>query len=124
MRVPEGFATVTPYFFVNDAEKYVVFLQSAFAGIEIGRNLRADGKIANVQIRIGASTVMASEASAKYPAMSGSYYLYVDDVDGTMAQALRSGAKLEMEVGDMPYGDRQGALSIRSGTSGGFRNGS
>lgn len=110
MHIPEGFTTVTPYFFVDDAEKFVAFLKSAFGGIEVGRSMRADGKIANAQVRIGTSTVMASEASGKYPAMPASYYLYVENADHAMAQALRNGAKLEMSVGDMPYGDRQGGV--------------
>jgi PhnB protein len=110
MRIPQGFTTVTPYFFVDDAEQFVAFLKSAFGGIETGRSLRDDGKIANVQVRIGTSTVMASEASKTYPAMPASYYLYVEDADATLQQALRNGAKLEMEVADMPYGDRQGGI--------------
>lgn len=110
MRIPQGFTTVTPYFFVDDAEQFVAFLKSAFGGIETGRSLRDDGKIANVQVRIGTSTVMASEASKTYPSMPASYYLYVEDADATLQQALRNGAKLEMEVADMPYGDRQGGI--------------
>jgi len=110
MRIPEGFTTITPYFFVDDAEKFVEFLKSAFAGVEVGRIVRDDGKIANAQVRIGTSTVMASEASTKYPAMPASYYLYVEDADAAMAQAVRSGATLEMPVADMPYGDRQGGI--------------
>ena len=110
MYIPDGFTTVTPYFFVHDAERLVEFLKSAFAGEEIGRSLRADGKIANAQVRIGSSTLMISEASARYKPMPASYYLYVEDADASMQIALRHGATLEMEVGDMPYGDRQGGV--------------
>lgn len=42
--------------------------------------------------------------------MSSSYYLYVEDADASMERALEHGAKLEMEVADMPYGDRQGGI--------------
>ncbi|TLY52182.1 MAG: VOC family protein [Gammaproteobacteria bacterium] len=110
MYIPEGFSTITPYFFVDDAERFVAFLKDAFGGVEIGRSLRGDGKIANAQVRIGTSTVMASEASSRYPAMPGSYYLYVENADAAMQVALNHGAKLEMEVADMPYGDRQGGV--------------
>jgi PhnB protein len=50
---------------------------------------------------------MASEASAKYPPMLASYYLYVEDANATMNSAVANGATVEMEVVDMPYGDRQ-----------------
>jgi PhnB protein len=53
---------------------------------------------------------MVSEASEKYPPMPASYYLYVENTDATMAQALAHGATLEMAVADMPYGDRQGGV--------------
>lgn len=110
MYVPPGFGTVTPYFFVDDAPRFVAFLVDGLGGTELLRSLRPDGRIANAQVRLGTSTVMVSEASAAYPAMRGSYYLYVADADAALARALRHGAKLEMKVDDMPYGDRQGGV--------------
>jgi PhnB protein len=108
--VPPGFGTVTPYFFVRDAEAFVRFLVTGLGGEEMLRSMRPDGKIANAQVRIGTTTVMVSESSPPYPPMPGSYYLYVADADASMQRALDAGAKLEMAVGDMPYGDRQGGV--------------
>jgi PhnB protein len=110
MYIPPGFGTVTPYFFVTNAESFVAFLVNGLAGKELLRSLRPDGKIANAQVSIGNSTVMVSESSPSYPAMAASYYLYVDDVHIIMKSALANGATLEMEVQDMPYGDRQGGV--------------
>lgn len=110
MIIPPGFHAVTPYFFVEDAEGFVAFLVKGLAGTETCRSMRPDGRIANVQVRLGDSTVMVSESSAAYPAMRASYYLYVEDADASMALALANGASLEMAVGDMPYGDRQGGV--------------
>jgi PhnB protein len=110
MFIPPGFSTVTPYFFVRDAEGFVRFLVSGLGGSETLRTMRPDGKIANAQVRLGIATVMVSEASEKYPQMSASYYLYVDNADEAMKAALAHGATLEMEVGDMPYDDRQGGI--------------
>jgi PhnB protein len=110
MYIPPGFGTVTPYFFVEDAEHFVRFLTEAFAGKETLRSLRGDGRIANAQVVIGTSTLMVSESSAQYPAMRASYYLYVEDAAGTMRKAVAAGATAVMEVADMPYGDRQGGV--------------
>lgn len=110
MYVPPGFASVTPYFFVRDAESFVRFLIDGLGGVELLRTLRPDGAIANAQVRLGTHTVMLSEASAQYPPMCASYYLYIADADATMRTALAAGATQEMEVGDMPYGDRQGGV--------------
>ncbi len=110
MYVPDRFGTVTPYFFVTDATRFVDFLKAAFGGEELGRSERSDGKIANAQILVGTSTVMVSEATDKYKHMRGAYYLYVENADVSMARAIEHGASLEMEVSDMPYGDRQGGV--------------
>ncbi len=110
MCAPEGFGTVTPYFFVAEAARFVDFLVNGLGGIEVLRHLRPDGCIANAQVKIGTSTVMVSEASAKYSAMPGSYYLFVEDAYTAVARSLEHGAVLEMEVADMPYGDRQGGV--------------
>lgn len=110
MYIPPGFATVTPYFFVQGAEAFVRFLRDGLGGVEVLRSMRPDGAIANAQVSIGAQTVMVSEASPQYPPMPGSYYLYVENADAAMARALAAGAILEMDVGDMPYGDRQGGV--------------
>jgi PhnB protein len=110
MYIPPGFNTVTPYFFVRDAEGFVTFLVDALGGEETCRSMRPDGRIQNVQVRLGTSTVMVSEAVEKYPPMQAAYYLYVENADQSMQRALDHGAKLEMKVGDMPYGDRQGGV--------------
>jgi PhnB protein len=110
MYIPPGFSTITPYFLVKDAERFVEFLVNAFGGIEELRSLRPDGRIANVQLRVGTAMVMASEAGGRYPPMAAAFYLYVEDADKAMARAIAAGAVLEMAVGDMPYGDRQGGV--------------
>ena len=108
--IPPGFGAVTPYFFVDDAPRFIAFLIDGLGGQELLRSLRPDGKVANVQVGLHGSTVMVSEASLAYPAMRSSYYLYVADAQATMRSALAHGATLEMEVADMPYGDRQGGV--------------
>jgi PhnB protein len=110
MYVPPGFATVNPYVFADRAEGMVAFLVDGLGGEEKGRTLRPDGRIANSQVAIGSSTLMVSEAGASFPPSRASFYLYVEDADAAMARALRAGARLVMEVADMPYGDRQGGV--------------
>lgn len=110
MYVPPGFNTVTPYFFVEDAEAFIAFLVNGLGGEETCRTMRADGRVQNVQVRLGTSTVMVSEATPRYPRMASAFYLYVADAHAAMKRALDHGAKLEMPVGDMPYGDRQGGV--------------
>lgn len=109
MLIPPGFHTVTPYFFVRDAVGFLEFLVQGLGGEEVGRHMHGD-RIANAQVRLGTSTVMVSEASAEYPAMPASYYLYVEDADRAMERAVAAGGTTVMEVADMPYDDRQGGI--------------
>jgi PhnB protein len=109
MYIPPGFGTVTPYFLVHDAERFIAFLCEAFDGKEVLRSAH-DGRIANAQIVIGTSTIMVGDMTEQYPARPASYYLFVEDADATMRKALAGGAVQIMEVSDKPYGDRQGGV--------------
>lgn len=115
MHVPDGFAVVTPYIFVDGGDEYVRFLQAAFGATEIGRSMAPNGRIANCQLRFDTATIMVSEASEQFPASSGAFYLYVEDADASMARALKAGAEKIMDASDMPYGDRQGGVRDPSG---------
>jgi PhnB protein len=110
MYIPPGFNTVTPYFFVDDAEAFIGFLNAGLGGTEVGRTMRDDGRVANVMVTLGTSTVMVSDASPAFPAMAAAYYLYVEDAHASMTRAIAHGATLVMAVDDMPYGDRQGGV--------------
>jgi PhnB protein len=110
MYVPEGFAVVTPYIFVDGADEYVRFLEAAFGAREVGRSTAPNGRIANCQMRFDTATIMLSEASEQFPASSAAFYLYVADADASMEKAEKAGAKKIMNAADMPYGDRQGGV--------------
>jgi PhnB protein len=109
MRIPPGFSSVTPYFFVEGAGRFLDFLVQGLGGVEVSRQMNGD-RIANAQIRLGTSTIMVSEASAGFPAMAASYYLYVENADEAMSLAIAAGGTRIMDVADMPYNDRQGGI--------------
>jgi PhnB protein len=117
MYVPEGFAVVTPYIFADGAAEYVRFLEAAFGARELGRSTAPDGRIANCQVQFQTTTIMVSEASARFPASRATFYLYVADADAAMMKAEQAGAEKIMDVGDMPYGDRQGGVRDPSGNT-------
>lgn len=110
MKIPEGFGTVTPYLFVNDAQAFIDFLKSAFDAEEKLISTGPNNRIANAQIAIGSTILMISEAGEHYPSMPTAFYLYVENADAAMEKAMKSGAILEMEVADMSYEDWQGGV--------------
>jgi PhnB protein len=109
MHIPPGFNTVTPYFFVKGADRFIEFLVQGLGGTETLRHMNGD-RIANAQVRLGTSTVMVSEASAGFPAMPASHYLYVANADEAMQKAIAAGGTKMMDVTNMPYHDRQGGI--------------
>jgi PhnB protein len=115
MFIPNGFGTITPYFFVQKPNRFIDFLVQGLGGTLILEHKRPDGGLANAQVRLGTSTVMVSEATKQYPAMAAAYYLYVENADVAMGQALKHGATMEMEIAEMPYGDRQGGVKDSHG---------
>lgn len=106
---PPGFTTLFPYFFVDDAPGFCAFLVEGLGFAELERHMDGD-RIANAHLSTGDTTVMVSEAGRGFPAMPASYYLFVADADAAVIRATAAGARLIMEVVDMPYGDRQGGV--------------
>ncbi len=112
MYIPEGYGTVFPYMFVDRADAFVGFLKRTFNATEIGRTELPNGRIANVRVRIGTSTFMASEADQEnMKAMPGPFYVYVEDVDHTLEKAVSNGATKLFDPTNMPYGDRQAGIT-------------
>ena len=110
MHIPPGFTTVFPYIFAHDAHVYIDFLRDGLGGEVSGVHNNHDGTVANGQIRFNDTTVMVSEATGDNPVSQATYYIYVADADAAMAKAVAAGGEQMMEVGDRPYGDRQGGL--------------
>jgi hypothetical protein len=82
----------------------------------------ADGSIAHVEAKIGASIVMLFDSHEGWPETPGFFRLSVDDADAIYQQAIRSRATL-CHGGDRPLLGviAPGADATRSEISGGSR---
>jgi PhnB protein len=116
--IPEGYSTITPYLAVENAKEAIEFYKRAFGAKERGRMLGPDGKIAHAEIEVGDSLIMLSDpfpqASTKPPkelgGISGSLFVYSEDVDAAVQKAVDAGATVTMPVEDMFWGDRFGSI--------------
>lgn len=107
--VPKGYRTVTPSMSLADASATIAFCKKAF-GAKLRSKLPAPGgKLMHAEIEIGDSIVMLADAMQEPPHIS-TLFLYVPDVDKTMAKAVKAGAKVTMPAQDMFWGDRFGRL--------------
>jgi len=122
--IPEGYHAVTPHLIVSDAARAIEFYKRAFGAQEISRMEGPHAKIVHAELKIGDSIIMLSDEmpeGCRSPGSLGgstvSIFLYVNDVDLAFNQAVASGAKVEMPVTDMFWGDRCGRLTDPFGHS-------
>ena len=108
--IPEGFTSVTPYFIVDDGDKFLNFLVSAFGAEILGRYDAEDGKLMHSAAKIFDSIVEASEGGGEYPSMQMAMHLYVPDSDAVYEKALAAGGEVIFEIGDKEYGERSGGV--------------
>jgi PhnB protein len=117
--VPEGYHTATPYLVVNDANKAIDFYKRAFGAKEVTRMDGPQGKISHAELKIGDSMIMLSDEmpgqGTRSPQSLGGtavgVFLYLTDVDSVFKQATSAGAKVDMPLADMFWGDRYGKLT-------------
>jgi PhnB protein len=117
--VPDGYHTVSPYLAVEDAAAAIDYYKKAFGAKERVRMEAPGGKIGHAELEIGDSIVMLSDpfpqATTKPPSelggTSGGVFLYVEDVDSLVRQAVDAGATVTMEVADQFWGDRFGTVT-------------
>jgi PhnB protein len=118
--IPEGYQSVTPMFIFKDARKAIDFYKNAFAAEERFVMPGPDGKgIMHAELLIGNSIIMIGEehpqqSSCKSVETLGgspvSLYVYLENVDQAFRRALEAGAKSQMDVADMFWGDRVGTV--------------
>jgi PhnB protein len=116
--IPDGMTAVTPHLVCAGAAEAIAFYKAAFNAVEEGRLPGPGGKIIHAQVRVGGAPVMLVDEMPEWgalgpKALKGSpvtIHLYVDDVDATVAQAVKAGAKVTMPVADMFWGDRYGKV--------------
>jgi len=117
--IPEGYSTISPYLAVDDAAEAIAYYKKAFGAEETVRMEAPDGKIGHAELKIGDSHVMLSDpfpqASTTPPkelgGTSASIFMYVEDVDAVVQQAVGAGATVRMEVEDQFWGDRFGSIT-------------
>jgi uncharacterized glyoxalase superfamily protein PhnB len=115
-RNPAWPPAITPYIVVSDARRAMDWYVEVFGAQRRGELLvNADGTIGHAEAGIGDAVLMFSEASDLWPdvpvrapdspaTFSHSLHLTVDDVDTTTERARHSGASVEREPADQPYG--------------------
>lgn len=91
---PSGYNSVSPYFIVNGAQKFIELMKEIFEAKELRRYNMPDGSIMHAEIQIDDSVIMLGDASEKYPAVPIVMHVYVPNVDEIFNKAIAAGCEI------------------------------
>ena len=114
MRMAQRFTGVVPMLICRDGAAEIAFCTRAFGAVELSRRSAEDGSVVHATLRVANALVMvhgevptfASEAPVADGSSSVVIYLYVEDADRIVKQAVAAGAQLTLPLTDAPWGDR------------------
>jgi PhnB protein len=117
--VPEGYSTLTPNLVCSNAARAIEFYKTAFGARELRRAPGPNGSILHAELQFGDSKFFINDAMSKTPVptpgegVSNPMYLhvYVPDADTLFKKAVSAGARVDMPIQDMFWGDRYGKLT-------------
>ena len=112
------YGSITAMLTVSDVKASANFYQKAFGFTKRGIMNGPDGKAIHAELTLRGTTIMLAP---EMPGMGGrtaktvgasptSLYLLTENVDKTVAKAVKLGAVLKGDVKDMFWGDRSGNL--------------
>ncbi|MBT2212733.1 MULTISPECIES: VOC family protein [Actinomadura] len=118
--IPESYRRVTPSLVVRGAAKAIEFYGEVFGATERLRFPGPGDTIVHAEIEIGDAVVIVEdefpEQGTKAPPAEGLdgspvfQFIYVENVDAVIEQAVKLGAKLVRPATDQFYGDRDGYI--------------
>jgi uncharacterized glyoxalase superfamily protein PhnB len=116
--VPERYHSLTPNLVCRNAVAAIDFYKKVFGATEIERMPGPDGKILHAELKIGDSTIFLNDAMGQVapsaaPGATNLMYLhlYVPDADTIVNRAVTAGARVDMPLQNMFWGDRYGKLT-------------
>jgi uncharacterized glyoxalase superfamily protein PhnB len=111
--------TVTPQLTLRESARAIDFYKQAFGAQELMRMPTPDGRgVWHAELRIGDSVIFLSDEMPQSPTVApsstnkptGVIQLYVPDCDAVYQSALQAGARVNMPLADMFWGDRYGTV--------------
>lgn len=88
---PNGYNSVSPYFIVNGAQKFIDLMKDIFDAKELRHYDMPDGSIMHAEFQLDDSVIMVGDSSDKYPPVQIVMHVYVPDVDKVFQKAIESG---------------------------------
>jgi PhnB protein len=117
--IPEGYRSITPNLVSNNAARAIDFYKTVFGASEIHRMPGPGGVILHAELQIGDSKFFVNDEMIKtvvpgpQPGVSNPMFihLYVPDADTVFNRAVNGGARVDMPLQDVFWGDRYGKIT-------------
>ena len=116
--IPHGYHSIISSLTCRDAAKAIDFYKKVFGAQETMRSNSPDGKVSHAELKIGDSMIFVNDV---FPGMAGSsessaapaytLFLYMPDEDAVYGRAIAEGARSDMPLEDMFWGDRFGKVT-------------
>ena len=115
---PAGYNSVSPYFIVADAQKFMELLSKLFNAKELRRYNMPDGTVMHAEMQIDDSVIMLGNSSDAYPPITSVMHVYVPNVDEIFEKAIKLGC-VSMEAPKEREGDpdRRGTFKDFAGNT-------
>jgi PhnB protein len=114
--IPEGYRSLSPSITCKNAAAAIDFYKKVFGATLFTKMDGPGGMIMHAELQIGDSRLflgdefpgMSQAPDAHDPANARGFgiFLYIEDVDGVVQRAIEGGARLDMPLQDMFWGDR------------------
>jgi PhnB protein len=116
--IPDGASVVIPRLVCRDPAAALAFCASTFDAVERVRRPGPDGTVAHALVTIGPAMVMIEgewpTLPSRAPNPDGSspvvIFVYVSDVDDTVARAVAAGARVLLPAQNQFWGDRSASI--------------
>ena len=90
---PSGYNSLSPYFVVKDAAKFMDLMKHVFDAKELRRYGNDDGTIMHAEMLVDDSVIMLADGNENYPPHKLMLHVYVSDVHRSYQRALEHGCQ-------------------------------
>ncbi len=90
---PNSYNSVSPYFIIHEAHKFIDLMKAIFDAKELRRYDTEDGSIMHAEIQIDDSIIMLGTASEEFMPTTFWMHVYVPDVEATYKKAISLGCE-------------------------------
>jgi PhnB protein len=99
-----------PYLIVNNATKFLTFMQTVFGAVELFKAMADNGGIMHGEVMIGDSTIMFADRPEKSEPQPAGMFIWVDNADEVYNTAIEHGATAVTKLANQSYGRSGGVL--------------